>query len=181
MSTEKDSFEKKSVYEMSEVEHVTARVKLLPEELRVKSKRLAEVYRQLKDVEAQSKASAAEWKVKIAELTSVVETLMEDVRMESEPRLVECHKEVNFDTSMLLTIRNDTKEVINTDSLSRAQRDSYYEKFHQEALPFEVPPDEQEMMAYDNDPESPTNVTPLWDDVAKASAKRDAAKRKKNG
>lgn len=84
---------------------------LTDDEQRLKGHRLAQLAKQLDDVEAEKKEVARDFKDRIDGLKEQISELSEEVRSKHEWRAVECFEQVNVARMQVELVRSDTYEV----------------------------------------------------------------------
>ena len=105
-------------------------VELSDDELKVKTAELTTALNKKKQIEGEKKASASMFKTQLEDIENDITSLTSTVHEKKERRPVKCHIRFNYERSLVETVRNDLGEIVETRSMTIAER--------QQKLEFEI-------------------------------------------
>lgn len=94
---------------------------LLKEELISKGDELAQVTREINELEIKKQMEAKAIKEQIDKLNAMRLKLAEQVKSKTEERSVECEERFDFDKRLAMTVRRDTYEVVHTRAMTMGE------------------------------------------------------------
>lgn len=92
--------------------------RLTDTEMRERGEKLADLRKQIAEVEAAKKNAAENFKSQIITLVAVADDITDEINTKSEVREVEITEEKNYDKKQAYTIRLDTHETVRTRALT---------------------------------------------------------------
>lgn len=113
---------------MQEYTKMRCKVYLTDEEIQRAADNLAAKTQELDDVEAEKKASAAAYKERLERISGEIRTAARLYKDRYDMRNIECRIRKDYTNGLILYIRTDTLEIVQTETMTMAERQRHIDE-----------------------------------------------------